>query len=126
MNPAPAPQPLPAKVLPVERGSIYWVALDPIQGAEIAKTRPCIVMSASEINLHRKTVVVVPLTTTSLAAVPPLLVAMPSAGVSSKARVEQIRAVDKTRLQRKIGRLGAPDLQTLELALRQVLRLPKD
>lgn len=110
----------------VERGDIYWVELDPTRGAEIAKTRPCIILSATEINLHRKTVIALPLTTTSAAAAPPLLVAVPSAGATSKARIEHIRAVDKTRLQRRIGRVSSLDLQSVEAALRQVLRLPKD
>lgn len=110
----------------IERGDIYWVELDPTRGAEIAKTRPCIILSATEINLHRKTVIALPLTTTSASAAPPLLVAVPSAGATSKARVEHLRAVDKTRLQRRIGRLSTADLQSVEAALRQVLRLPKD
>jgi mRNA interferase MazF len=111
---------------PIERGDIYWVELDPTRGAEISKTRPCVVLSAIEINLHRKTVIVVPLTTTSAAPAPPLLVAVPSAGATSKARIEHIRAVDKTRLQRRIGRLSSADLQSIEVALRQILRLRKD
>ncbi len=110
----------------IERGDIHWVELDPTRGAEIAKTRPCIVLSATEINLYRNTVIVVPLTTTSSAPAPPLLVAVPSAGATSKARIEHIRAVDKIRLQRRIGRLSSAELQLVEVALRQVLRLPKD
>ncbi|HOE40702.1 MAG TPA: type II toxin-antitoxin system PemK/MazF family toxin [Rhodoferax sp.] len=110
----------------IERGDVYWVELDPTHGAEITKTRPCFVLSASEINQHRKTVVVIPLTTTATPAAPPLLIAVPSAGASSKARIEHIRAVDKSRLQRKLGRLGAQDLHAVEEALRRVLRLPKD
>jgi mRNA interferase MazF len=108
----------------IERGQVYWVELDPTVGAEVAKRRPCVVMSASEINQHRKTVVVIPLTTTLTASAPPLLVAVPSAGASSKARIEHIRAVDKSRLQRKLGALAAQDLQVIEDALRRVLRLP--
>lgn len=110
----------------IERGDVYWVELDPTRGAEIAKTRPCFVLSATEINQHRKTVVVVPLTTTTAPATPPLLIAMPSSGATSKARIEHIRAVDKSRLQRKIGTLSAQDLHAAEEALRRVLRLPKD
>lgn len=110
----------------INRGEVYWVELDPTRGSEISKTRPCVVLSAVEINQHRNTVVVIPLTTTAAPAVPPLLVATPSAGESSKARIEHIRAVDKTRLQRKIGCLAAPDLSAVENALRVVLRLPKD
>ena len=110
----------------INRGEVYWVELDPTRGSEIAKTRPCVVLSAVEINQHRNTVVVIPLTTTASPAIPPLLVATPSAGISSKARIEHIRAVDKTRLQRKIGSLAAHDLSAVENALRVVLRLPKD
>lgn len=110
----------------VERGAVYWVELDPTRGAEIAKTRPCVVLSASEINQHRKTVVVVPLTNTPTPPTPPLLIPTPSAGATSKARIEHIRAVDKSRLQRKVGALSAQDLRQIEDALRSVLRLPKD
>ncbi len=111
---------------PVERGDVYWVELDPIRGAEMAKTRPCFVLSATEINQHRKTVVVIPLTTTPSPATPPLLIAVPSTGATSKARIEHIRTVDKSRLQRKLGKLSSQDLHTVEEALRRVLRLPKD
>lgn len=110
----------------IERGDVYWVELDPTRGSEIAKTRPCFVLSATEINQHRKTVVVIPLTTAATPAAPPLLIAMPSTGATSKARIEHIRAVDKSRLQRKLGKLSVQDLHAAEEALRRVLRLPKD
>jgi mRNA interferase MazF len=110
----------------IERGEVYWVELDPTRGSEISKTRPCVVLSAVEINQHRNTVVVIPLTTTASPAVPPLLVATPSAGESSKVRIEHIRAVNITRLQRKIGSLAGQDLSAVENALQVVLRLPKD
>src|ERR1035437_10380728 len=98
----------------IERGNIYWVELDPTRGAEIAKTRPCFVLSATEINQHRKTVVVIPLTTTATPAAPPLLIAVPSTGATSKARIEHIRAADKSRLKRKLGSLSAQDLHAVE------------
>lgn len=110
----------------IERGDVYWVELDPTRGAEIAKTRPCFILSATEINQHRKTVVVIPLTTTATPAAPPLLISVPSTGATSKARIEHIRAVDKSRLQRKLGKISAQDMHTVEEALRRVLRLPKD
>ena len=109
----------------IERGDVYWVELDPTRGSEVAKTRPCFVLSATEINQHRKTVVVIPLTTTATPAAP-LLIAIPSTGATSKARIEHIRAVDKSRLQRKLGKLSVQDLHAAEEALRRVLRLPKD
>jgi mRNA interferase MazF len=45
----------------IMRGDIWWVSLDPAQGSEIKKTRPCIVLSHSTVNRLRRTVVVVPL-----------------------------------------------------------------
>ena len=107
----------------VKRGAMYWVELDPTQGAEIAKTRPCFVLSASSINQYRKTVVVIPLTTTATPPAPPLLITLPSAGANSKARIEHIRAVDKSRLQRKLGTISAQDMQAVESALAEVLAL---
>ena len=109
----------------VARGQVYWVELDPVRGSEIAKTRPCVVLSTEEVNEHRRTVIVVPLTTTKTPAVPPLLLAVPSMGVDSKARIEHIRAVDKSRLKTVIGDMGDEDLAAAEAALRTILRLPK-
>jgi mRNA interferase MazF len=54
----------------IERGEIYWVELDAARGSEISKTRPCVVLSAVEINQHRHTVVILPITTTASPAVP--------------------------------------------------------
>ena len=45
------------------RGQVHWVQLDPARGSEMAKRRPCVVLSVKEINDHRRTVVVLPLTT---------------------------------------------------------------
>ena len=92
-----------------------------MRGSEQAKTRPCVVLSANEINAQRKTVVVIPLTTTKTPAVPPLLVSVPSAGLDSKARVEQIRAVDKSRLRNRLGSLSDADLLEIEGALQRIL-----
>ncbi|WP_029461762.1 type II toxin-antitoxin system PemK/MazF family toxin [Serpentinimonas barnesii] len=105
----------------LERGTVYWVELDPVRGSEIAKTRPCVLLSLGSINRSRRTVVVVPLTSTPEAARFPLLVAVPSAGSNSKARIEHIRCVDKSRLQRRIGHLSPNDLDAIGRALLRVL-----
>lgn len=105
------------------RGRVYLIELDPIKGAEISKTRPCVILSTNEVNQHRKTVVVVPLTTTQTPAVAPLLIATPSMGADSKARIEHIRGVDKSRIKTAIGDMDPADLAAIEEALRRVLRL---
>lgn len=107
------------------RGQVYWVELDPVRGSELAKTRPCVVLSTDEVNRYRRTVIVVPLTTSPTPAVPPLLLATKSMGADSKARIEHIRAVDKLRLKALIGEIGEADLGAIEEALRRILRLPR-
>ena len=45
------------------RGDVYLVCLDPTLGSEIRKTRPCLIVSPDELNLHLRTAVVAPMTT---------------------------------------------------------------
>jgi uncharacterized protein with von Willebrand factor type A (vWA) domain len=42
----------------IQRGEVHWVKLDPARGSEMAKRRPCVILSPREINDHRRTVVV--------------------------------------------------------------------
>jgi len=104
------------------RGSIWWVDLDPARGAEIRKQRPAVVLSADGLNRARRTVVVVPLST-GPAPRPPIIVATRSAGENSVAVCDQIRAVDRTRLQRLAGSLSREDLRAVEDGVRGVLAL---
>jgi mRNA interferase MazF len=107
----------------IERGDIWWVNLDPTIGAEIKKKRPCVILSANEINRIRATPVVVPLSSSPQAA-PPIVLSVPSAGKNSVAVLDQIRAVDKKRFVNRAGSLSTADLRSLELAAKQVLQLP--
>ncbi len=101
---------------------IWWVNFDPAQGSEIRKARPAIVVTADALNRARRTVVVVPLSTGPQPR-PPIVVATPSAGVTSVAVCDQIRAVDKRRLTQNRGRLSAADLRSIEDGLRRILEL---
>jgi len=104
------------------RGEIWWVNLDPSIGSEINKTRPCLVISASVINEHRRTVVIVPLSSSPQEA-PPLLVRVTCAGQPVMAVIDQVRAVAKERLTNLQERCSAKDLESVEAALREVLEL---
>jgi mRNA interferase MazF len=106
----------------MQRGEIYWVDLNPTKGAEINKLRPCVIVTVTPINRARRTVVVVPLST-SVTARPPLVVSVPSAGDISTVVCDQIRAVDKSRLTRKSGQLSDSDMAVLENGLRKALGL---
>jgi len=109
----------------IQRGQVYWVALDPVRGSEMAKTRPCVVLTANEINRRRHTVVIVPLTSTSETVHFPLLINVPSAGVGSKARTEHIRNVDKSRLGNLIGQVSDADLSDISHGVAKVLGITR-
>ncbi len=106
----------------MQRGEVWWINLDPTVGSEIKKTRPCVILTVNPLNRARRTVVVVPLST---AATPraPIVVEMSSVGERCVAVCDQIRTIDKQRLQQQKGALNAADLKTLEESVRQVLGL---
>jgi len=81
-----------------------------------------VVLSADPLNRARRTVIVVPLST-SPSPRPPVTVTTPSAGPGGVAVCDQIRAVDKARLTERAGCLSAADLAALQLALRQILEI---
>jgi mRNA interferase MazF len=104
------------------RGEIWWAKLDPSVGSEINKTRPCVVISNSVINEHRRTVVVVPLSSSPREA-PPLMVSVTCSGRPAVAVIDQVRAVAKERLVSRIELLSSQHLDAVEGALREILEL---
>jgi mRNA interferase MazF len=97
----------------VKRGHVYLVSLDPTEGSEIRKTRPCVVVSPDELNEHMRTCIVAPMTTASHSY--PFRVRCRFQGKSGHVVLDQIRTVDRRRLVRELGTLSA---QALEKALR--------
>lgn len=88
----------------VKRFEIYWVALDPTVGVEMQKTRPGVVISPNEMNDALGAVLIVPVTSRPRAL--PTRVAFKSkSGAENYMALDQIRAVDKSRLTKKISSL---------------------
>jgi len=95
------------------RGDVLLVSLDPTRGGEIRKTRPCVVVSPDELNLHLRTYVVAPLATGSHAY--PFRVPCRFQGRSGHVVLDQVRTIDRDRVVRKLGRLSP---RTLDRCLR--------
>lgn len=112
----------PSRGLTPRRGEVWWVNLDPAVGSEIRKTHPCVIMGTNILNERRRTIIIVPLSSSPQPA-PPLLVPVTCAGRPSMAVSDQIRAVAKERLVRRMGELSNTDLNALEEALRVILDL---
>jgi mRNA interferase MazF len=97
----------------VKRGEVWLVALDPVIGAEIQKTRPCVVISPNDIHDHLRTVIVAPMTTGNRPA--RFRVPVTFQGKSGLILIDQIRTIDKLRLVQRKGELTKKTLtQTLE------------
>ena len=86
------------------RDEVWLVSLDPTHGAEIQKTRPCLIVSPDEMNRHLQTVIVVPMTTVIRPY--PTRVAVRFQGKSGQAAIDQLHAVDKQRLVKKLGTIS--------------------
>jgi len=100
---------------PPRRDEVWLVTLDPTQGAEIQKTRPCLVVSPDEMNQHLRTVMVAPMTTVTRPY--PTRVQVRFQGKRGQVVLDQLRAVDRQRLVRKLGAVSAGTAQAASAAL---------
>jgi mRNA interferase MazF len=105
----------------VRRGDVYLVSLNPVRGAEIQKTRPCVVVSPDELNTYLRTFLVVPLTTGGHPY--PFRVPCRFEGKTGYVVIDQIRTVDRERLVRRLGKLSPSTLKRV-LAILQEMFTP--
>jgi mRNA interferase MazF len=91
----------------VARFDVFLVVLDPTVGSEIQKTRPCVVISPDEMNLHLATAIIAPMTTKG--KLYPSRVPVHFEGKDGSIVLDQIRTVDKTRLVKKLGTLDSEE-----------------
>jgi mRNA interferase MazF len=90
----------------IKRFDVYLAALDPAVGHEIQKTRPCLVVSPDEINSIIGTLIVAPMTKGRQSY--PTRVPVKFKGREGSVALDQIRAVDKSRLINKVGVIKEP------------------
>jgi len=102
----------------VRRGDIWLASLDPTVGSEIQKTRPCVVISPPEMHDFVRTILVAPMTTASRPA--PFRIPVRHAGKSGLILLDQIRAIDKLRLVRRLGGVSPATLKATLDALADV------
>ena len=100
----------------IERGEVWLVRLDPVEGSEQGKTRPCLVVSPLNASPYR-VAIVVPLTTESQ----PTRFRPPVRYVKDGlALVDQVRTVSHRRLARRLGRVDEATLAVVLATLREM------
>ncbi len=104
----------------MNRYELYAVNLDPTIGAEIKKTRPCVIISPDEMNKYLQTVQVAPLTSQERKI--PSRVKIEATSTSglkndSFAALDQLKTIDKQRCSTYIGRIS----ETEAMAIANVL-----
>lgn len=104
----------------IKRGNIYLVELNPVIGSEIGKIRPAIVISNDINNTYSDTISIIPITS-SIGKIYPFEVFIPSnifgLDKDSKAKISQIRTVDKKRVIKEIGVLTKELVKEVEKAV---------
>jgi mRNA interferase MazF len=102
------------------------VSLDPTTGHEIKKTRPALVVTNDLYNQHNWVILVVPLTSREKAEYDQVLIQSPEGGLenTSVTLPDQLRAVDRRRLVRRLGAVSKSTMTLVDQSLRIVLNLP--
>lgn len=104
--------------LVISRFEVYLVSLDPAQGHEIRKTRPCVVISPNEMNHHISTVIVAPMTTKGRDY--PTRIPLTFQRKKGQIVLDQLRTVDKTRLVKRLGKLEKNTAVRILAALQEI------
>jgi len=102
----------------VRRGDVWLARLDPTEGREIRKTRPCLIVSPPEIHDYLDIVIVAPMTTGSQSA--GYRVPVKFSNKEGLILLEQIRVLDKRRLMRRLGTVERKTMSAVLLTLQHI------
>lgn len=113
----------------VKRGDIFMANLDPGIGSEQKGKRPVLIIQNNLGNKHAPTIIVAPITSSMSKTIIPTHVLLRSeiTGLDRDSIVllEQIRAIDKSRLIEKMGELSKVEIMDVEIAMMISLDLNK-
>lgn len=100
------------------RFEVYLVRLNPTEGREIRKTRPCLIISPDEMNRYIETVIIAPMTTRGRQY--PTRIPVRFQRKNGQIVLDQIRTVDKTRLVKRLGEIDEPTAQKVLAVLNEM------
>lgn len=103
----------------IKQYDIYRINLDPTIGFEIQKTRPCLVISPDEMNRNIQTIIIAPMTTKSHDY--PTRVKVTLDKKTGWIVLDQIRAVDRRRLVKRLGRVAEDAIVKIKAIIKEML-----
>lgn len=101
----------------IKQYSIVLVNLDPTNGSEIQKTRPCLIISPNEINDNLRAVVIAPMTTASKPY--PTRVKILHNKKVGWVVIDQIRTIDKSRIIKALGKITKKEIEKCKSIIRE-------
>ena len=111
----------------MKRGEIYHADLNPVFGSEQGGYRPVLIIQNNRGNQHSPTVIVAAITSQPKTKLPTHVPIHGIRGLEKESFVllEQIRTVDKRRLDDYVGRLNRDQMNKVEKALRTSMEIKK-
>lgn len=97
----------------------YRVYLTNLDGHEIKKKRPYLVISPNEMNENINTIIIAPMTTKSHNY--PTRVSLTFKGKKGWIVLDQIRTIDKSRIIRELGRIGGKSVAEVKNVIKEML-----
>jgi len=107
------------------RGDIVWAELNPAVGKEQAGKRPVVILSHDVFNERSGTVIAVAVSSAEPRAGFPLTLEITSARLPKRSwvKIAQIRTLSIERIEGKLGRVSAEELQRIVEGLNEIIAI---
>jgi len=108
--------------LDIKRGELYYANLSPVMGSEQGGLRPVLVVQNDIGNKYSPTIIIAAITSSLTKAKLPTHIPISSATYTGLTKdsvilLEQLRTIDKMRLQHKIGKLDPITMAQVDKAM---------
>lgn len=112
----------------IKRGDVFYADLDPIIGSEQGGVRPVLIVQNNVGNKYSPTIVVLPISSAKNVNMPTHIRISESKMLpkTSVILAEQIRTIDRNRLQKYIGSVDLEIMKKVEIAMKISIGVDRD